>query len=240
MNEKCVVKVIKADTNDLKDLAFHRLIVPEYKKIGRPNPNRDYTPLLNRMKDGRTETYILMRDGSPVGTISVSSDVRGKLLPCEEDFPDEFAMTRAEFGSVVLVGLFATDDEEFKKLQNLCMSKTILWLFGKILEFGFEHHVNGLICVVNPGTDKRYHEGNKKHSSFYKRIGFRQLGPIRKCKGVDDADGVFMRVNIDNVIAKLMGPRDSDLSQRLTGLIFGAAGVRGFENEIATQKSVVA
>jgi hypothetical protein len=170
---------IAADKTSLRS-AFE-LIYKTYLREGLARPNRIGLRILPHQLLPTSRVFLATLNHRPVGTLSVIED--GTLgLPMDSLYPTELAKLRGRGRRVAEFTCLAT--ERLTATAYYPVLRELLW---SAIQLTVRRRVDCLTICVHP-----------RYSRFYQqRLGFAEMGPLRRCSWVCNGPAVAMSRNLD-------------------------------------------
>jgi hypothetical protein len=169
-----------------------QLVYDRYYRDGLTNWNRFGLRILPHQLLETSWVLLAKRDRNCLGTLSLVED--GAMgLPIEQLYPEEVWQLRRRRLRVAELACFALIDQS--AAESMIVLRALL---QSACEIAFRRRIDELLICVHP-----------RRASFYeRRLGFKELGPLRNCHWVCDQPAVAMKLTLQ------AGSRATDLIAR--------------------------
>lgn len=172
---RCLVARRRRELCDAFQIVYER-----YVRDGLTNRNRFGIRILPHQLLDTSWVLVAKRSRNALGTLSLIED--GAMgLPMEQLYPDEIWNLRRRQLRVAELACFALVDQSADESMRVLRA-----LLQSACEIGFRKGINELVICIHP-----------KRVRFYeRRLGFKEIGPLRHCPWVCDQPAVAMRLTL--------------------------------------------
>ncbi len=134
-----------------------------------------------------TKVFIASKNNKVFGTVSIVTDSEKLGLPMDSLYKKEVDEIRKLGGKIAEVTQLALEKETDDKTKSL----STLSLFKLVIQYAKYKSIDYLCIAINP-----------KHDTFYKRVGFKELGELKYYPSVNNAPALARILDFKDFLSR--------------------------------------